>query len=151
MRIPALIILCCTLFTSQMLRAENMIMARVQQDFGNVMEQLKTSITEHGYTVSHVQRCDGGLKGFGYKTDLYRVIFFGKLNEVKTLSTRHPELVPFLPLKIAVIAEDQETIIVILNPASMAPFFNDHDLKIQFMRWESDIRSIVDGVQQAVR
>ncbi len=52
------------------LQAENMIMARVQMDFIAGQEKLGGLLQEYGYQVAHVQKCDGGLKGFGYSSDL---------------------------------------------------------------------------------
>ena len=130
--------------------ADNMIMGRVPLRAEIALEYVKGSIEEHGYTIAHVQLCDGGMTDFGYKSDLYRVVFFGKIDEVRTISARYPELVSYLPLKIAVIAEQDETLITVLNPEALAPFFPDEAVQIQLGRWNSDLNSILDDVRRQI-
>jgi len=130
--------------------ADNMIMARVPMRAELVIEYLNSSVEEHGYTIAHTQLCDGGMTDFGYKSDLYRVVFFGKIDEVRMISGRFPELVSYLPLKIAVIAEKDETLLTVLNPEALAPFFPDQELQIQFGRWRSDLISIFDDVRRGI-
>ena len=128
--------------------AEEILTVRSAQDFEKTMTSLQQSIEAHGYTVAHVQRCDSGLTGLGYVTDRYRIVFFGKFGEVRELSIRHPDLIPFLPLKIAVFAEGDQSIVTSINPESLGEFHADADLKVQFKRWENDLRSIL-AEQQA--
>ena len=129
--------------------ADNMIMARVPLRAELVIEYLNSSVEEHGYTIAHTQLCDGGMTDFGYKSDLYRVVFFGKIDEVRVISERHPELVSYLPLKIAVIAEKDETLLTVLNPEALARYFADRALQIQFGRWRNDLISIFDDVRRS--
>ena len=42
------------------------------------MAVLQHAIGTQGYTLSRVQRVDIGLTESGFKTDKYRVVFFGK-------------------------------------------------------------------------
>lgn len=130
--------------------AEETLMIRVGLEFDATLAQLQQVIAEHGYTVSHVQRCDVGLQGSGYETDKYRVVFFGKLGEMRAISSTHPELVPFLPLNIAVFAENGDTILSVFNPAVYERLFPQSRLSVQFRRWESDIRSILDEMRARV-
>ena len=109
----------------------------------------KSSIEEHGYSVAHVQLCDGGMKDFGYESDVYRVVFFGKVDEVRRISENYPELVAYLPLKLAVIAEKDETVLSILSPEALIPFYTDEAIQIQLGRWHSDLVSILDDVRRA--
>ena len=127
--------------------AENMIMARVKMDFLAGQEKLSGLLQEYGYQVAHVQKCDGGLKGYGYSTDLYRTIFYGKLNEVRDLSARYPQLIPYLPLKMALIQERGSIVLVALNPQSLSDYFPEAELQTQFTRWESDIRSMFEEMR----
>ena len=100
--------------------------------------------------MAHVQLCDGGMTDFGYKPDLYRVIFFGKVAEVRLISESYPELVAYQPLKIAVIAEADETLLTVLNPETLAPFFADEAVQIQLGRWHNDLVSILSDVRRSV-
>ena len=124
-------------------------MSRIPMRAEIVLEYVKTSIEEHGYAVAHLQLCDGGMADFGYKSDAYRVVFFGKVEETRMISARYPELVSYLPLKIAVIAEKDETLLTVLDPDALAPFFPDPEMQIQLGRWASDLASILDDVRRA--
>jgi uncharacterized protein (DUF302 family) len=108
----------------------------------------KHLLTEYGYTIAHVQTCDDGMGSFGYHSDFYRVIFFGKVNEVQSISKNHIELVPFLPLKLAIFAEKNETIITALNPMNLEKFTDDPQVKIQLSRWKNDIQSILNELSE---
>jgi len=129
--------------------ADNMVMARVPMKADLTFEHLKDAIEGHGYSVAHVQLCDGGMKEFGYKSDLYRVVFFGKIEEVSHISEDHPEFVPYVPLKMTVVAERGETLLSIVNPQTYAVYYpNDKDMQIQFARWYNDILSILSDMQK---
>ena len=131
-------------------QADNMLMSRIPMRAELVLEYVKSSVEEHGYAIAHLQLCDGGMKDFGYETDFYRVVFFGKVDEVRMISERYPELVSYLPLKMAVIAEKDETLITVLNPEVLSPFFADEEIQIQLVRWHSDLVSILEDVRRAV-
>ena len=107
------------------------------------MGVLLQTLEEYGYAVAHVQRCDGGMADFGYKSDLYRVVFFGKIDEVRYLSDKYPQVIPYLPLKILLFAEKDETVLVALNPLELAKWFAAEELHSQMQRWHSDIRAIL--------
>ena len=134
---------------STLAHADNMLMSRIPMRAEIVLEYVKTSIEEHGYAVAHVQLCDGGMADFGYKSDTYRVVFFGKVEETRMISARYPELVSYLPLKIAVIAERDETLLTVLNPEALEPFFVAREVQVQLGRWASDLNSIFDDVRRA--
>ena len=132
------------LFASSSAQAENMIMVRMHQSFDNAMILLKEKLNDYGYKIAHIQKCDGGLSEFGYKTGAYKSVFFGKFKEMRHLTGVHPELIPYLPLKIAVMQENDTIVMASLNPLSLSHFFPDSDLQNQFGRWESDLRAIFD-------
>jgi uncharacterized protein (DUF302 family) len=129
------------------LQAQETLMVRTVQPFETTMGVLQQTLAEYGYAVAHVQRCDGGMADFGYKSDFYRVVFFGKLDEVRRLSARYPELIPYLPLKILVFAEQDETVLVSLNPLALAERYDGHELQVQFLRWHSDLNAILQEVR----
>jgi hypothetical protein len=144
---PIVIALVLILFSGA-LSAQPTLMARTSMKFEVAMEVLVQTLGEYGYTVAHTQRCDGGMADFGYESDFYRVVFFGKIDEVRRLSADHPELVPFLPLKMLLFAEKNETVFVILNPLDLVRHFDSKDLQVQFQRWHSDIRSILNEIRE---
>ena len=130
-------------------QAQDILTVRSEQDFETTLSLLKNNIESHGYTVAHVQRCDLGLMKAGHTTDLYRVIFLGKLDEMRRLTKDRPELTPYLPLKIAIFAEGEHTIVSTINPAALSNLFADENLHSQFRRWESDLSSILHEVQMS--
>ena len=129
--------------------AEDMIMTRSVLAFPEAMLALQESITAHGYTVSRVQRIDIGLTGMGYKTDKYRVVFAGKIDEIRELTKKAPQLTPYLPPKISIFAEGDQTILVTINPKEYAAIAGDAVDPVFFDRWESDLRSIFYDVNAA--
>lgn len=129
--------------------AEDLIMTRVLQSFPEAMTELQDSIVAHGYTVSRVQRIDVGLTGRGYKTDKYRIVFAGKIDEIRMLTEKAPQLIPYLPPKIAIFAEGDQTVLVTLNPSVYAEIAGDAIDPVFFDRWESDLRSIFSDVRNA--
>jgi uncharacterized protein (DUF302 family) len=132
-----------------LLAAEEMIMIRSVLPFPEAMLALQESIAAHGYTVSRVQRIDVGLTGMGYKTDKYRIVFAGKIDEIRQLTARSPELTPYLPPKVSIFAEGEQTILVTINPRIYAEIAGDVIDPVIFDRWESDLRSIFYDVSIA--
>ena len=147
----AVAVVCVLLFAlmAQTTRAEELLMTRSTQTFPEAMLTLQQAIGQQGYTLSRVQRVDIGLTQSGYSTDKYRVVFLGRSGEIEALSESHPELIPYLPLKIAIFAEDEETVLVTANPTRFSDFFPQPELKPLFKRWERDLRFMMEAVRQA--
>ena len=143
----ALLCICLWSGTSQGVVTDELIMVRSEQGFPETMSTLQAAIKKQGYTLSRVQRVDIGLTSSGYQTDKYRVVFFGKADEVHQLMSQHPELIPYLPLKIALFAEANETILVCSNPLVFSAMFDDPALDIIFSRWKKDLVQILKSVQ----
>ena len=129
-------------------QAENILMARSPNNFEVTLQVAQKSLEQHGYTIAHVQRCDTGLGDFGYKTDQYRLLFFGKGKEVRYLTEKYPALIPYVPLKLAIYAEEEETLAVIFNPEGLSQLFPQKELKVQFSRWKNDIDAVLEDVRQ---
>jgi len=137
------------LLASPALAAQDLFMVRSQLSFPEAMLVLQQSIGESGYRISRVQRVDIGLTKSGYKTDKYRVVFFGDLDELHAVSDRHPELIAYLPLKISIFAENGETLLMASSFKHLRPFYSSPDLQLQFDRWESATREILERVRVA--
>jgi len=129
--------------------ADQMLIVRSGQDFEEAMLTLQGAIAAQGYTLARVQRVDAGLEARGYQTDRYRVVFYGKAEEIAALATRHPQLMPFLPLNIAIFAEGDETLLATNRPGVLGEFFPAPELKPMFARWEKDLLEILEKGQQA--
>lgn len=96
--------------------AEQLLMARTKQNFPEAMLKLQETLTNFNYKVSRIQRVDIGLTKSGYTTDKYRVVFFGKQKEIDLISEKYPELIPYIPWKIAIFAEQEDTLLVTADP-----------------------------------
>ena len=129
--------------------AEDMIITRSVLAFPEAMLALQESIRAHGYTVSRVQRIDIGLTGMGYKTDKYRIVFAGKIDEIRELTKKAPQLTAYLPPKVSIFAEGEQTVLVTINPRLYADIAGDAIDPIIFAHWESDLRSIFHDVNVA--
>lgn len=129
--------------------AEDLIMTRSVLAFPEAMLALQESIAAHGYTVSRVQRIDIGLTGMGYETDKYRVVFAGKIEEIRQFTDKAPQLTPYLPPKISIFAEGEQTVLVTINPQQYGKIAGDAIDPAIFDRWESDLRSIFSDVNNA--
>lgn len=127
--------------------ADELIMARSSQNFEDAMNTLQAAITRHGYKVSKVQRVDVGLEAKGYKTDRYRIVFYGKPGEVEMLADKYPKLIPYLPLTIVIFAEEDNTILTAVRPALFKQFYPDPELNPIFTRWEKDLMGVMDDVR----
>jgi len=121
--------------------AEDIFMTRTQQTFPEAMLELQQEIKSHGYTLSRVQRVDIGLTKSGYKTDKYRVVFFGKAEDIKWVADTYPEWIPYLPLKIAIFSEAQDTLLITSDP-EMIFLTEDARFKKIIAQWKKDISSI---------
>jgi len=130
------------------LYADELIMARSTEDFPETMLMLQNVIKKQGYIPSRVQRVDIGLTKSGYKTDKYRVVFFGKADEIKKISAQLPELIPYLPLKISLFAEDGQTILATLDPMSFDRMYPNSKLTPVFKRWANDVNTMFNEIRR---
>lgn len=98
--------------------------------------------------MSRVQRIDIGLTSSGYSTDKYRVVFFGKEKEIKLISEKYPHLIPYIPWKIAIFAEQEDTLLVTANPMQFSnkkyPAADKYLLK-----WKKDIEKVMNVVRKS--
>ncbi|MEO1767497.1 DUF302 domain-containing protein [Thiobacter aerophilum] len=127
--------------------ADQLLIVRSAQNFEEAMATLQTAIAARGYKVAKVQRVDVGLEMKGYKTDRYRVVFYGRPGEVERLAAAHPELIPYLPLNVAIFAEEGQTLLTAARPTVLKEFFPQPDLAPVFERWEKDLVDIFDEVR----
>ena len=132
----------------QFAQADELLIVRSAQNFEEAMSTLQAAIKDQGYKVTKVQRVDVGLEAKGYKTDRYRVVFYGKPGEIEALAAKHPNLVPYLPLSIAIFAEEGNTILTTARPSLLKQFYPEVALKPVFDRWEKDLEKIFDTVRE---
>ncbi|MDP2031181.1 MAG: DUF302 domain-containing protein [Thiobacillus sp.] len=128
--------------------ADGLIMVRTDKSFPEAMTSLQSAISSRGYTITRLQQVNENLERREYKSDMYRVVYFGKYEEVKQLTAAHPELIAFLPLSITIFAEGEQSIMVASHPQTISAFYPDAALKPVFDRWENDIEAIMDEVRE---
>ncbi len=128
--------------------AADLLMVRMDKSFPEAMTLLQSAISTRGYTITRLQQVNENLERRDYKSDMYRVVYFGKYEEVKQVTAAHPELIPFLPLSITIFAEDEQTILVASHPQTLGEYYPDPSLKPVFSRWENDIEAIMDEVRE---
>lgn len=150
MRLSRLLLIALLAFQwPALLPADGLVMVRTSLKFPEAMLALQDSISEHGYTVSRVQRVDVGLTGMGYETDMYRIVFAGKYDEIREICDKVPELVAYMPPKISIFAEGDQTILVTPHPSLYAGIAGDRLDPVLFDRWASDLESILHDVRTA--
>lgn len=147
-RFPLLLLVVTLIYlvlTTTAVANEDILTARTSAGFETTLEKAKLILEENQFTVAHIQRCDGGLRQMGYKTDNYKIIFFGRLDEVRAVTKAHPELLPFLPLKLAVFAENKETLLSTVNPNSVLAMMPElkEELQPLFNKWEQELRRVL--------
>jgi len=140
-------LLLVTSFATNASESDGLILHRSAQNFPEAMLALQTSIGEHGYTVSRVQRVDIGLTKSGYKTDKYRIVFFGKSSEIRAVKQSQPQLIPYLPLKIVIFSENNETLLVASNMTQFSSLTVNENTKDLLQRWNNDIQSIFSEIK----
>lgn len=128
---------------------EELLMARIARPFPEAMNALQETIRANGYTISRVQRVDIGLTSSGFQTAEYRIVFYGRADELHDLASSHVELIPYLPLNIVIFAEGDESIVLTTNPRQLGKFFDKPELKKVFDRWEQDTRALFDTLSRA--
>jgi len=138
-----------TLFLSAPALAEGLLMARTDNQFPEAMTLLQSAISSHGYKITRLQQVNENLAKRHFKSDMYRVVYFGKYDEIKQATATHPELIPFLPLSITIFAEGDQAILVASHPRMLETFFPDPGLKPLFERWEKDTAAIMDEVRKS--
>ena len=137
------------LFLTTPAMADGLLMARTNSQFPESMTLLQSAISSHGYTITRLQQVNENLAKRHFASDMYRVVYFGKYDEIKQVTDKHPELIPFLPLNITIFAEGDQAILVASQPRMLEAFFPDPDLKPVFERWEKDMEAIIDQVRES--
>lgn len=128
--------------------ADELLLARISKPFPETMNSLQEAIRAKGYVVSRVQRVDIGLTSSGFQTAEYRVVFFGRSDEIRALAASHPELIPYLPMNIVVLAEGDDTLLLTVHPRTLEEFFHKPDLHAHFAHWEQDIQDIFTALRR---
>jgi hypothetical protein len=74
------------------------------------------------------------------------VVFFGRIEEIRDYAEKYPILIPYLPHKIAIFAEEDETLLVTANPERLFPT-DDPGLKAIVKQWHEDLQAIFEDMR----
>ncbi len=126
---------------------EELLIERVNAKFSYAWSALDKTIIAYHYKPSYLQRCDFALNERHYKSDKYRILFFGKYDEMKKMSKKYPEIVPFFPLRITVMEEGVHTLMITTPPITLLPLVQTNEDRMIIFRWQEDIKSILKQVK----
>ena len=138
----------CLLFYITTAQADGLMMVRTKQSFPEAMLKLQETIDKFGYKVSRVQRIDIGLTASGYATDKYRIVFYANEKEVADVSKKYPHLIPYIPWKIAIFAEQEDTLLVSANPMEFSNK-NYPGADKYLLKWKRDTHKIMDVLRKS--
>jgi len=141
------VILGLLLFPGLPATAEDLLMARAPMTFPEAMLKLQNTLKKYHHTLSRVQRVDIGLTSKGYKTDKYRIVFYGQADEIHQLADQYPQLIPYLPHKIAIFAEEEDTMLVAVNPEMLIET-DDPQLQAILKKWHTDLQLIFKDMRE---
>jgi uncharacterized protein (DUF302 family) len=111
--------------------------------FPEAMTVLQEAVASQGYTVSRVQHVDKGLRLRGYETGLYRVVFFGRPQQMAAVRRNYPVLMSYLPLKITLFEDEGRVVASTLQPATLSSFFDDEEIRQLLNTWQKDMTKIM--------
>ncbi len=143
MKIPLKAALLILLICSSTTRGHehNILVERIDLPFTQTLLAVKTTIVELGYQIAKVQRVDKAMNKVDYATDKYRIIHFGQATQNAGLLTKCPALIAWLPLRITLAAEREQTLLITLNPLILEQFCGP---EIQFQKWKNDLDLLVN-------
>ena len=140
--------LCLALFASSAFaQHDNLLIERADAKFSYVWLAINKTLKAHNYRSAYLQRCDFALNERHYKSDKYRILFYGNYDEVKRLSKKYPKLVPFLPLKITVMEEGSHTLMIATPPITLLPLVDSNEDRMTIFRWQEDLKNILKQVR----
>lgn len=142
-----LILLC--LLCSAPLLASDLLMVRSQLAYPDAQPRLEAAIQEQGYEVSEAERVDISLVVTGFAKGNYRVITYGKPDEISMVAKGYPELLPYLPLQVVIFSERDTSLLVAVSPLYLKKFFIQPELDDLFDRWNQDLQMILEAVRDA--
>ncbi|WP_300029453.1 hypothetical protein [Candidatus Thioglobus sp.] len=140
--------LCVLMFTTSVFANHGeLLIERVNAKFSYTWLALDKTIKAHNYKAAYLQRCDFALNERHYKSDKYRILFFGQYDEMKRMTDKYPELAPFIPLKITVMEEGAHSLIIATPPITLLPLVTTNEDRMTIFRWNEDMKSILNQVK----
>lgn len=126
---------------------DDLLIERVNAKFSYAWSALDKTIRAYHYKPAYLQRCDFALNERHYKSDKYRILFFGKYDEMKKMSKKYPEIVPFFPLRMTVMEEGTHTLVIATSPMTLLSLVKTNEERMTIFRWQEDMKSILKQVK----
>ncbi|MDH5445041.1 MAG: DUF302 domain-containing protein [Gammaproteobacteria bacterium] len=117
--------------------------SQCQSAYPEAMMFVQDQLRQRGYKISRVQHVDKGLKSRGYESRRYRVVFFGKPDEINIIRTQYSALIPFFPLNITVFEEPDHIGVSAIDPMQIYRLYGEEVLTDKFKQWSQDIQAVV--------
>lgn len=119
-----------------------------KNEFSDTMIAVQEALIARGYTVSRIQPIDEGMAKAGYDIEKYRVVFFGKSDEVDMVLEHYPQFSLFLPLSLVIYEEEGKTKLVsmpfnLLENAAPTP-----EVAEVVAKWRSDIQAVIHAAAE---
>ena len=122
------------------------LLKKINANFNQTWYSLYNQVKKSGYQTTYLQRCDFALKQRKYESNKYRILFFGKYENMEYLSKKYPKIVPFLPLKVVVIEEKNQTLLLANMPNILLEIVRGGDVHI-INKWQKDMEDIFTKIQ----
>jgi hypothetical protein len=88
---------------------------------------------------------DKGLRERGYEVAKYRVVFFGRAEQMRTVRSEYPDLIPYLPLSATIFEAPGHTAVNTLAPAFLKQFYVKPVEQQMLDGWQKDLEGILTG------
>jgi uncharacterized protein (DUF302 family) len=120
-------------------QAAGMHDVRTPLDYPEAMAMLQEAIARRGYTVARIQQVDKGLESGGFASKRqFRVVHFGRKDQLTLAMTRYPQLLAYLPLRIAIMEDAGGARLSALRPAIVGLNKTDMDDELAALLTEMD-------------
>jgi uncharacterized protein (DUF302 family) len=141
--VPRWVVLLAILSCRPLLADQSFLQESCNTPFPEAMTLLQEAIVSRGYTVSRVQHVDKGLRLRGYETGLYRVVFFGRPQQMAWVRLNYPALMSYLPMKITLFEDEGHVVASALQPATLSSFFEEEKIQQLLSSWQKDVTTIM--------
>lgn len=114
-----------------------------KNDFPETMMRLQDELQSQGYRVLRVQSVDRGMEKAGYHLDKYRIIFFGKPEDLNRVLEDYPAFASFLPLSITVYEEGGQTKILNMPYKKIKQAAPTPDIALLVDTWQEETLTVI--------
>lgn len=126
---------------------ETFIEKETELSYPEAMASLQTAISDAGYEILFIQPVDVGLIKRGYETGEYRIVFFYRSEDLKTILDIYPRLAALLPLRITLHAEGNKIRFDAPRPSQWLEEDVPPEAAKYLDRWEDDLEKIIAQIE----